>query len=56
MKKMILFVLSTLVCGASMYAQDSQSNQNDKPETWDNGTPMTDAEYDHIRDVYLGGD
>lgn len=47
-----VFFLCLLIVGISICNASPHDNQR----TWDDGTPMSDQEYEHIRDVYLGGD
>lgn len=45
-----IFFLSLFIVGASV------CNASPHDHTWDDGRPMTDWEYYHIGEVYLGGD
>ncbi|MDP1608925.1 MAG: hypothetical protein Q8L98_06400 [Chlamydiales bacterium] len=45
------------------YAEDAKDNANETnnspvntEHTWDDGTPMTDSQYEHMLDVYKGFD
>ncbi|MBS0585704.1 MAG: hypothetical protein JSR76_05320 [Verrucomicrobia bacterium] len=43
----------------SWYSVGEEEDFDDSDEdekTWDDGRPMSDWEYEHIDDVYLGGD
>lgn len=63
MKNFVYCTLFAVMCGSMAYAEDAKDNANETnnspvntEHTWDDGTPMTDSQYEHMLDVYKGFD
>ena len=52
----VFLLIGSIGVGHASEDQSSSSATSDQGRTWDDGTPMSDKQWDHIRDVYLGGD